>query len=283
MKRLIAFSAAALIAAPAFAEPHYADKAVRKTVEKMVAAHGGFERWISAPSIELDLAMVLLVLPEAEGRTPKDDWRYYLVTVEPKSSKAIVDVPWEDAEGPEVGLTRDAYWRRNLTFDPAFQDPPHMLGWYHYGMISLPFLSQVDGVHIESAEGMTHPYSGADLIGVKMTFEPGGGKTHAGEAVLYIDPETNLVAAWRTSTMFPLLPGDVLPAQAPRGPGGALRVVESYADADGLVLPRAYASIGPDGAVNGTHVVLSARIGGAFPHDAALPPADAEIIYQRPE
>lgn len=251
------------------------------TLNNAQAAHGGYERWIDAPSVRLDIAMYLLVLPPAKGRTPQDNWRYYSVVVDPDTSETLVDVPWEAGDGPEVGLTKNLYWARPMTFDPTFQDSAAMLGWYHYAMINLPFLTQIDGVSIEPADNIEHPLDGRALTGFRMTFDPGPGKIHAGDVEFYIDPQTNLMAAWRFHTRFPMLPGDILPDEAPGVPGSPLRVVETHADYDGFIIPRAYAAFDKGGNAIGTHVVLDADFEAAFPKDALTPPEDAITVFER--
>ncbi len=280
---LIAAAIVTSTLAAAEAAPRYVDKDARATVRQMVKAHGGYETWSEAPSVHLELAMYLAILPPAEGRTPKDNWRYYEVTVEPISSKTLVEVPWENTDGYEAGLTRESYWIRPLTFDPTFQEPTAMLAWYHYGMINLPFLTQSDTSVLETTAGIENPLTGKALKGVRMTFEPGEGRKHEGVIDLYIDPDTNLLAAWRLSTMYAALPGDVLPDEVPVPPGAPLRIVENYQTYDGVVLPQAYASLTPDGKAAGTHVILSASFTQPFPHDALTPPDDARIVFSRDE
>ncbi len=263
------------------AAPRYVDKDARETVKQMVKSHGGYDAWVEAPSARLELAMYLAILPPAEGRTPMDNWRYYEVTVEPKTSKTLVEVPWENTEGYEAGLTKDAYWVRPLTFDPSFQEPVTMLAWYHYGMINLPFLSQSDTAVLETTDGIENPLTGKVLKGIRMTFEPGDGRKHEGAIDLYIDPETNLLAAWRLGTMYAALPGDVLPDEVPVPPGAPLRIVENYQTYDGIVLPQAYASMTPDGNAAGTHVIMSASFTEPFPHDSLRKPDDGRVVFSR--
>ncbi len=263
------------------AAPRYIDKSAQATVKAMLKAHGGYDNWASAPSIRLEIAMYLAILPSAEGRTAKDNWRYYEVTVEPMTSNTLVNVPWENSDGYEVGLSKDTYWARPMTFDPTFQEPAPMLGWYHYGMINLPFLTQSDNTVLASGDDIEHPLSGKPLKTVTMTFDAAPGKSHEGEINLYINPETNLLAGWRLGTMYPELPGGVLPDTAPVPPGAPMRIVENYETYDGIVLPQAYTSLTPDASTAGTHVIMSASLSEPFPADALKAPDDATIVFQR--
>lgn len=281
MKTIFAASLSLLAITTASAAPSYDDAQTKRIVSEMVAAHGGYGNWRDAPSVKLDIAMYLLVLPPAEGRTVKDSWRYYTVTVDPDTSQTLVDIPWEASPGPEVGLSAERYWSRPMTFDPTYQEPPQMLGWYHYAMINLPFLTQVDGVSIAQEDAITHPYTEKSLPGFRMSFDPGPGKTHAGDVLFYIDPDTSLLTAWRFESFFPLLPGGVLPDAAPAAPASPLRIVEAHAVYDGFTLPQAYTTLMPDGNAAGTHVILDADFNGAFPVEQLIPPEDAQIVFER--
>ena len=229
-------------ATSAVAQPVYDNDDTRRIVEAMAAAHGGAERFFEAPSFKFSIAMYLYTLGINEDRSSYDNWRYYTVTIDPDTSRAYVEIPHENLDGPEAAVTRDQYWRADYQFDPAFQEGPHILAWFHYSMIALPFLTQIDGAELSRIEDSSLPNSEKTYPTVRMRFSPGSGKSMEGFMDLIIDPDTHLLAGWGQGTPIALLPGDILPPEVPALPGGArfLRVVDKYQTIDGITIPIGY-------------------------------------------
>ena len=263
--------------------PGYSDQSTREAVEKMVAAHGGADRFFAAPSFRFSIAMYLYTLGINEERTSYDNWRYYTVTVDPDTSRAYVDVPHENLPGPEAGVTADEYWRTTYAFDPPFQEGPQTLAWFHYGILALPFLTQVEGVVLTSIEPGSLPNSAKVFPAIRMTFEPGGGKSMAGFIDLFIDPDTYLLAGWSQGSAFPLLPGDVLPPEVAATRNRMLRVVDAYHDIDGLIIPKGYYSNRPDGVLAGSHIILEASFDAPFDESQLMRPDGGRTVYERAE
>lgn len=260
----------------AYAAPTYDNKATKTVVEKWVDAHGGVDAWMNAPSMSFTLSMYLGSLPVGgeTKRTYFDNWRYYSVTMEPSTSRGYVDVPMEPIDGPEAGFDGASAWAQNYTFEsnPNFRDGPMQLLWCHYGMISLPFVSQLDGVSISTLEPERLEMFDKEFIVIRMTYES---IEKPGVYDIFIDPDTNLMRAWRHTAFFPLLPGDIK-IDAMFGDGaspGILRLVDEYLTVDGLTIPRSYTSIGPDGkTVTGAHLVVDASFSKPFDaQQAAIP------------
>lgn len=270
---------------PANAAPAYDDSDTRQIVEEMVEAHGGADRFFAAKSFKFTIAMYLYTLGINEKRTSYDNWRHYTVTVDPDTSRAYVDVPLENLDGPEAAVTRDQYWRTDYQFDKPFQEGPHMLAWFHYSMIALPFLTQVDGVKLVQIEDSSLPNSDKTYPTIHMTFEPGEDRTMPGFMDLIIDPDTHLLAGWGQGTPIALLPGDILPPEVFALPGGArfLRVVDKHQTVDGLVIPAGYYSNRPDGSLAGSHILLSASFSEKFDEKKLKKPKGARVVHDRNE
>lgn len=263
--------------------PTYVSDEAREVVEAMVEAHGGLQRWLGAPSFTYTANMYLSSLDVwgETGRTHYDNWRYYRVTVEPRTSRAYVELPLEDAGGPRAGFDGRAVWRLPYDFDPAYRDGPFQLLFFHYGFVALPWLTQMEGSVLEYVGEKTFPGDSRRLLHVRMTFAPRG-KTHAGHIDLYVDPGSDRLAGWGGTGSFPLLPGDVLPAEVPAGPGGVVRLVDAWAEVDGIVVPRAYVSVGFQDEryrVFGTHLVIDPTLSEPFREAWARPPEGAEVVH----
>ena len=267
------------------AGPTYDDTDTQELIEAMVEAHGGLNAWLDAPSFHYKNVMFLasLPVPGEGGRRYADNWRLYEATLEPRTSRGYLTLPLEDSAGPHVGFDGERLWRRPYEFDPPFQDSPFQLMYYHYAMISLPWLTQMDGVVLEDLGTDKLPTQEADFRVVRMSFSPEG-KTHDGHYDLYIHPQTNRLAGWIQTTRVPILPGDFLPAEVEGrdGRGNIARIVDQYAELDGKVLPIAYSSLSADGSdrLFGIHLLIEASFGDAIDVSMLEPPEDGEVVYQ---
>lgn len=247
----------------------------------MVTAHGGMEAWNAAEGFRYTANMYLAVLSATNGRTGADSWRVYTVTLDPHTSHGYVELPLEDGPEPSAGFDGTALWRRDYTFDPRFQDPPFQLLFFHYAMLTLPWLSQQDGVVLTAMERDSLPGYPVLHDVVEMTFEPEGGY-HGGAYRLYIDPATHRLRGWRQTAMYPILPGDIFSDSVPAAPFSTTRVVDTWSDVDGLLIPQAYSTAGrnPDGSVRllSMHLVLSPTLRVRMDPAKATPPEGARVL-----
>ncbi len=184
---------------------------------------------------------------------------------------------FETHDGPEVAYDGEQIWVVPYGFDqPKFRDGPLQLMWFHYGMVALPFMTQVEGVRHEYAGIRSLPGKERQYDVVQMSFHPEN-KTHSGVIDLYIDRETSRLKAWTQGTRMPILPGDVLPREFQSSGGDTLRVIDEYQDIDGLIIARSYASIAGNGSqVTGAHLILNPSIKQAFDEAALKRPPGSE-------
>ena len=267
------------------AQPNYDYAETQSLIEAMVDAHGGYEMWLEAPSFNYKYVMYLasLPVPGEDGRRYFDNWRVYEAVLEPRTSRGYLSLPLEESAGPHAGFDGERIWRRSYDFDPSFQDSPFQLLYYHYAMISLPYLTQLDGVVLENRGTGKLPSLDVVFRVVRMSFSPAS-KTHGGHYDLYIDPQTNRLAGWIQTTRVPIMPGNFLPAEVEGsdGPGNIARVVDRYAELDGMVVPIAYSSFSTDGSdrLFGIHLLIEASFGDAIDVSMLELPEDGEVVYQ---
>ena len=267
------------------ARPTYDNTDTQALTEAMVEAHGGQGAWLETPSFNYKYVMYLasLPVPGESGRRYFDNWRLYEATLEPRTSRGYLSLPLEESVGPHAGFDGERLWSRPYSFDPSFQDSPFMLMYFHYSMIALPWMTQMDGVVLEDRGTGNLPSLDIEFRVVRMSFSPAG-KTHGGHYDLYIDPQTNRLAGWIQTTRVPILPGDALPAEVEGrdGPGNIARIVDQYAELDGKLIPIAYSSLATDGSdrLFGIHLLIEPSFGDAIDVSMLEPPEDAEIIYQ---
>lgn len=221
-------------------------------IQRMEIAHGGRDAFLSQGGIQIDLSMYLTSL-ESPDRSNASNWRNYSIDLHPATSRVTVEIPSEPTMGAEVAFDGQQMWATNYEIDPQYNDPPWMLAWYHYAMISLPFIVADEAANITSI-------GQRDAIGgrqgpfelYQVSFSPSG-KIHNGTLNLIIDPQTDRLAGWQQSAWLPVLPGDVLPAEFPASPGNPVRMVDAWIEAGGFIFPSHYSSLDPVGVITGVH------------------------------
>ncbi|MEN8373933.1 MAG: hypothetical protein ABFS34_00635 [Gemmatimonadota bacterium] len=270
-------------ATPTAAGPTYDGDATREVVEAMLEAHG-YERWTEAPSARFELIMNLLELPVQGERRYFHNWRRYDVTLDPRTSRGFVEMPFEEIEQPSVGFDGASVWAREYVIEPMFRDPPLNLLYMHSSIVQMPFLTQLDGARLEDGGTGTLPGQERELPVVSMTLSVGDGAVHF---QLFIDPDTHLLEGFVHDAFYPPLPGGIPPTPFPGNVAGMriARIVDVRQTVDGVVIPRTYYSIAeaPDGtlALNGTHLVLEASFAEPFDEGRSARPADARVVLTR--
>jgi hypothetical protein len=135
------------------ASPGYiqAAETPRQIVDSMIAAHGGMERWASAPTVSFEVEMV------PAGQTAGMVSR---VTVEQGRRRAYHDLP---ALSARMAWDGEKAWSENwkLPF------PPRFLALLHYYFANLPWLTRDTGVRLASEGTAKLPGDSTDYLTVR--------------------------------------------------------------------------------------------------------------------
>lgn len=178
----------------------------RQVIDRMIEAHGGMEKWRSAPTVSFEVTV------QPPGSVAR-------VTVEQGARRAYHDYP---ATGSRMSWDGTQAWSENWQY-PV---PPRFYALVNFYFLNLPWVAADPGV-ILSEPGTGRLWDDpTEYITVKMTFEPGVGDTPDDDYVLYIDPASYLLkAAEYTVTGRP-----------ESNPPGIL-VYEEFTTVDGLTVP----------------------------------------------
>ena len=193
-------------------------------VAKMIEAHGGSEKWRSAPTVSFQDA-----LQPAGAPSPMIS----RVTVEQGARRAYLDFP-------EMGA--QISWDGNQAWSEHWQGPypPRFLALLSYYFANLPWLAADPGVNL-SEPGTGRLWDDPiEYITVKLTFEPGVGDTPDDYYILYIHPSSyRLKAAELTVTYAAVLPPDV---------DALIEIIvyDEFATVDGLTVPIKASVYGKD-------------------------------------
>jgi hypothetical protein len=184
----------------------------------MVAAHGGLQKWRSAPTVSF----------EDEFNVPGQPDEVSRVVVEQSRRRAYIDMA-----GSAASLVWDGEKAWSLNWQSPM--PPRFLALLNYYFLNLPWLTQDPGVKLgEPGIGRVTGDS-TDYATVMMTFEPGTGDTPDDYYRLYIDPETKRLKACAYVVTYRSL----LPEGVTSTPEHVL-IYDEFATVDSLLVPVRY-------------------------------------------
>ena len=152
----------------AIAQPTYENDETKHVIEAMLAAHGGMEPWLAAPSIRFD---DIMYMPYHE-RGQFGWWAAHEV-IDQKTRQVWQNWPMDDAmigyDGEQVWSTG---WKKG--------NPSSSMVHFFYFFVNLPWLTQDDGVLLSEAKRFDWPGLGDGLYEIEMRFEaaPGIGKSN---------------------------------------------------------------------------------------------------------
>ncbi|MEE9268916.1 MAG: DUF6503 family protein [Candidatus Krumholzibacteria bacterium] len=190
-----------------------------KIVDSMVKAHGGLDKWTSAPTVSFHDAFKPAGAPAAMVSQ---------VTVEQGPRRAYIDYP-------EMGMNLTWDGEKAWSVDWKLPYPPRFMALLNYYFVNLPWLTKDPGVVLGNVSTEKLWDDPTDYITVHMTFESGVGDTPDDYYVLYIDPKTHMMKGCRYVVTYEGL----LPEGATSTPEHIL-VFDTFDTVDGLQVPIHY-------------------------------------------
>ena len=192
-------------------------------VARMIAAHGGLDKWRSAPTVSFE---DVLQPPKGPPLTSR-------VSVEQRSRRAYLDFP---GMGARMAWDGEKAWSEN--WQGPF--PPRFFALLSYYFLNLPWLAADPGVNLGEPGTGSLWNDPTEYITVKMTFEPGVGDTPDDYYILYIDPNSyRLRAAELRVTYADILPPEVDAIEE-------IAVYDRFTIVEGLVVPTKCSIYGKD-------------------------------------
>lgn len=191
----------------------------REIITAMIAAHGGMEKWRSAPTVSFEDEFLQAGAPKPMASQ---------VTVEQGRRRAYLDFP--DSKARIVWDGKQA-WGENWKA-PV---PPRFLALLNYYFVNLPWLTMDRGIKF-SEPGKSKLWDDpAEYTTVKMTFGAGVGDTPDDYYILYINPKTHQLKACEYIVTY----SSMVPPNTKSTPPHIL-VYEAFETVDGLVVPTRY-------------------------------------------
>ncbi len=206
--------------------PDYANQETKEVIQKMINAHGGYEKWAEAKTFSFDNIMFSDQLPGMP---------YWInqVTIDQKTRAVYQDWPLHDAyfayDGKEA-------WAVNWKIG----NPPKFEALFFYYFLNLPWITQDSNVKLGEVAKKEHSAWGREVLMVDMGFKekPAVGKTVKDTYKLFIDPDSYQLLGYEYSIGY----GHMLDLfRFPEGAelfGPMFRINDSYTEVDGLLYPN---------------------------------------------
>lgn len=244
--------------------PEYANDASKAIIEKMLAAHGGYEKWSQIETLTFTSAM------HSESLGVLRFWIKSQV-VDMKSRRTYQDWP---LIGSKMSFDGKKVWSEDwrLGNPPSHQ---HSVFFYY---LNLPWLTQDKGVRIGEAELVEHKAFDNKVYKVLMSYakSPVVGKSAKDTYTLYIDSTTFLLSGYEYTVGYgPMLDVLGLPKdQEVFGP--VLRKNNYTADLNGLKFPILFTTHDTElTAQYGDHAIYNIKFNEAFDESRMTPPKNA--------
>jgi Family of unknown function (DUF6503) len=190
-----------------------------EVIEQMISAHGGLQKWRSAPTVSFEDHFL-------QAGAPKP--MVSQVTVEQGRRRAYLDFPESNAR---IGWDGKQAWSENWQA-PV---PPRFLALLNYYFTNLPWLTKDRGINLSEPGKRKLWDDPTEYTSVKMTFGAGVGDTPNDYYILYIDPKTHRLKACEYIVTY----ASILPPGSKATPPHVL-IYETFATVDDLVVPTNY-------------------------------------------
>jgi len=220
----------------AVASPQYDSDECRRAIEQMLDAHGGLDRWRSAPAVRFSSHL--------EVNFGGDNWVPYWedVTVEISTRRAYLDLPNPDGSSGRIAFDGEKAWSAG-NLQGLGRAPARFTAWRNFYLFNLPWMTQDDGVHLAAAGRGTIPNDSKSYTVVEMTFDDDTGDTPKDHYKLFIDPATHRLHAAEYVMTFPGMTNG-----KPESPPSVF-VWEETQTVGGLTVPKRYTVYWTDGRV----------------------------------
>ena len=238
--------------------PVYATAETKLVIEAMVDAHGGIDAWRAVESFRF--RMLSKVAQQSNAWLSTE-------TVEPSTGRSFLDWPVLDAS---IVWDGEQVWSVNWPSAPPAGFFPRL----SYTFVTLPFLTQDDGVSLGPVERGQVPADSTEYLTVRMTYTRQNASIPGDYYKLFIDPASHVLKAIEFNITHP---GMIANPDQALGP--IVHVFEEYTKVGYLTLPTYYVTFGFNprnkNISNALHIVFDVSLSGHFDETRMQRPADA--------
>jgi len=255
---------------PVQSEPQYASPAAEEIIAKMIAAHGGLEKWNACPTVCFDTYLKV----DFGGGNWVEFWEK--VTVEQGTRRVYAELPNPDGTSGTIGFDGKTAWGAGNRQGMAMA-PPRFTAWRDFYLFNIPWLTQDSGVILGEPGKAQIPNDPKEYITIPMNFETGTGDTSKDAYLLYIDPDTYRLKASEYGMTFK----SMLPEGVESAPPSVF-VWEATTEVDGLVVLTQYNVYWKDGSLVTVGEVSNWSFSNPFDESRLEMPSDGSPDESQP-
>lgn len=252
-KVILTMMIAVLVIGNSFSQPKYASKETKEVIEKMINAHGGYEKWKNLKTLTFSSAMHSKSLGFL---------RFWIKTqtIDMQTRRSYQD--W-----PIIGSKMSYDGKQAFSTNWRVGNPPNHQHSVFYYYVNLPWLTQDKNVILGKVEKVKHAAFKNEVYKIKMSFTeaPTLGKSERDTYTLYIDSQSYILNGYEYTVGYgPLL--DILKLPKDKKVfGPALRINNYSGDVNGLKFPMLMTTNSPDLKQEyGDHVIYDFKINEKF-------------------
>lgn len=266
MRTLIMITIALFLVQNGTAQPSYASNETKDIIEKMIQAHGGYEKWEALETLTFTTAMHSKSLGFL---------RFWIntQTIDMKTRRSYQDWP---IVGSKMTFDGTEAW----STDWRVGNPPNHQHSVFYYYVNLPWLTQDKNVLLSAVEKIKHAAFKEEVYKIKMTFSesPTLGKSKNDSYTLFIDSKTYLLAGYEYTVGYgPLLDQMQIPKDKTVF-GPVLRINSYTGDVDGLMFPMLMTTNSLDlKDLYGDHTIYAFKINEPFDEKRMIKPSNAVV------
>ena len=240
----------------------YSDSETEEIVIKMIAAHGGMDKWVNAPTISYTHDMI-------DPAHPDDHW------LSKETHEQGRRRSYQEWTADQAILVNDGtnIW----TVDWKRDNPPSMMSGVSYFFINMVWVTQDTAAKLERREATPVDLIEKDKLfhTVRLTFT---GASPYEYFDMYIDPETYILrGAKYTVTDKDLFKAFDVPEDT-KFMGPLLKVYKEFTNVNGLKMTARYDTYKPTGQNYGIHKVWNYDITQPFDESKMVRPEQANIF-----
>lgn len=233
--------------------PEYASEETREVVQKMISAHGGFDKWKEAKTFSFDNIMFSQGLPGSP---------FWINNVLVDKDTRQVYQHWP-IHGSTMAYDGETTWGK----DWKVGNPPKFEALFFYYFLNLPWLTQDENVSLGQVKTVTHAGFEKEVLEILMTFteKPAVGKTTLDRYKLFIDPESYLLVGYEYEIGYGYMLDLMRLPQEAKVFGPMFRINDSFTEVDGLIYPNLMHTSNSDHTQTyGNHAIINYSLSTPF-------------------
>lgn len=254
------------ITATSFSQSKYASNETKEVIEKMIKAHGGYEKWSNLETLSFTTAMHSKSLGFV---------RFWIkdITIDMKTRRSYQNWP---LFGSQLSFDGKETWTTNWQIN----NPPNHQHSVFYYYVNLPWLTQDKFVKLSTVQKLKHEAFKNEVYKIKMTFteSPTLGKSKNDSYTLFIDSQTFLLSGYEYTVGYGALLDQLKIPKNQKVFGPVLRINNYTGDINGLKFPMLMTTNSQDIKQEyGDHAIYNFKINEKFDENRMTKPKNAVV------